>query len=184
MHPEPDFQLKLAARSTLITTFFGAACLYWPTFSFSGSMRWLWLAAVTLPAIVLLVRAASYVRQTRSLISAPADAARWKTLRKFYFLDVFLEFALVGCATSFLVLHGHYDMIPAACGVIVGLHYVPLALIFHASRYYSLAAILVAGSLATLLISSSHVRYVAGSCLIGLTLWTSAAILLSRRPAS
>ena len=180
MTDERNFQLKLSARSTLIGAFFGTAALYWAAFSFSGGMRILWLSAITLLAVALLRRAAICVRRTRHLVSAPDDAARWKTLRKFYWLDVFLEWGLLAFATSFLAMHGHFDLIPAAGGVIIGLHYFPLAIIFRASRFYWIASVLVAGSLASLLLPPGHSRYLVGSCLVGLTLWTAALILLIR----
>jgi len=177
---DSNFQLKLAARGSLIGAFFGAACFYWAAFSFSGGMRFFWLSVVTLLALVLLQRAVSGVRRTRHLISAPEDVARWQAMRKLYWLDVFLEWGLVAFATSFLVMHGHIDLIPATCGVIIGLHYFPLAIIFRATRYYWIAAILTAGSLATLLIPSGHARYLAGCLLVGLTLWIAALTNLAR----
>jgi hypothetical protein len=77
-------------------------------------------------------------------------------------------------------MHGHFDLIPATCGVIIGLHYFPLVIIFHASRFYWIGSILVAGSLASLLIPPGHLRYFAGCCLVGLTLWSAALTLLTR----
>jgi hypothetical protein len=180
MDHESHFHLKLAARSTLIGAFFGAGWMYWAAFSFSGNLRLLWLVAVTLPAIGLLLWAGSCVRRTRHLISAPDDVQRWKTVRKFYWLDVLLEWGLIAFAASFLAMRGHFDFIPATCGVIIGLHYFPLASIFRASRYYWIGAILVAGSLLSLLIPPAHLRYVAGCSLNGLTLWIAALTLLPR----
>jgi len=180
MDKDSPFQLKLAARSTLIGAFFGAGWMYWAAFSFSGNMRLLWLAAVTLPAIGLLLWAGSCVRRTRHLISAPDDIQRWQRVRKFYWLDVLLEWGLIAFAASFLAMRGHFDLLPATCGVIIGLHYVPLASIFRASRYYWIGGILVTGSLLSLLIPPAHLRYVAGCCLNGLTLWIGALTLLPR----
>ena len=180
MDKDSPFQLKLAARSTLIGAFFGAGWMYWAAFSFSGSARFLWLVAVTLPAVGLSVWAGSCVRRTRRLISAPDDIQRWKTVRKFYWLDVLLEWGLVAFAAAFLGTHGRYDLIPATCGVIVGLHYLPLASIFRVSRYYWIGGILVIGSLVSLLIPPAHLRYVAGCSLNGLTLWIGALTLLAR----
>jgi hypothetical protein len=180
MDDEPHFQLKLAARSTLIGAFFGAGWMYWAAFSFFGNTRLLWLTAVTLPTMGLLLWASSCVRRTRRLISAPDDIQRWKTVRKFYWLDVLLEWGLVAFAAAFLGTHGHYDLIPATCGVIIGLHYFPLASIFRVSRYYWIAGILVTGSLLSLFIPPGHLRYLAGCCLNGLTLWIGALTVLAR----
>jgi hypothetical protein len=182
MDNEPHFQLKLAARSTLIGAFFGAGWMYWAAFSFSGNMRFLWLAAVTLPAMGLAIWAGSCVRRTRHLISAPDDVERWKTVRRFYWLDVLLEWGLVAFAAPFLAMRGHYDLIAATCGVIIGLHYFPLAHIFCVSRYYWIGGILVTGSLLSLFIPPGHLRYLAGCFVNGLTLWISALILLTRIP--
>jgi hypothetical protein len=180
MDNESPFQLKLAARSTLIGASFGAGWMYWAAFSFTGNMRFLWLAAVTLPAIGLLLWAGSCVRRTRHLISAPDDIQRWKTVRKFYWLDALLEWGLIAFAAAFLGTHGHYVLIPATCGVIIGLHYFPLASIFRVSRYYWIGGILVTGSLVSLLILPAHLRYVAGCSLNGLTLWIGALTPLAR----
>jgi hypothetical protein len=180
MDNEPHFQLKLAARSTLIGAFFGAAWMYWAAFSFSGNMRFLWLAAVTLPTMALSLQAGSCVRRTRHLISAPDDTERWKMVRRFYWLDVLLEWGLVAFAAAFLATRGHYDLMPATCGVIIGLHYFPLASIFRVSRYYWIGGILVTGSLVSLFIPPGHLRYLAGCWLNGLTLWISALIVLAR----
>ncbi len=177
---DSNFQLKLSARSTLIGAFFGAAALYSAGFSFAGGRRILGLSVITLLAVALLRRAAFCLRRTRHLVSAREDATRWKAMRKFYFLDVILEWGLLAFGTSFLVMHGRFDLIPAAGGAIIGLHYFPLAIIFRASRFYWIASVLVAGSLASLLLPPGHARYLAGCCLVGLTLWIATLINLSR----
>lgn len=171
------FQLKVSARGALIRSFFGSALLYQGVV-FSGNPTPLWFSIVTVPTVGLIAWAILRVRATRKLPSSAADLDHWVTVRKFYWIDVGLEWGLLGVAMSVLAQRGRYDLVPQAFGLIIGLHYLPLGKIFRNQQYYWTAGLMVVAALAPLLIPRGDIRNILGFGAVGLTLCvTSVAIL-------
>jgi hypothetical protein len=171
------FQLKVGARGALIRSFFGSTLMYWAVV-FSGNPTPLWFSIVTVPAVTLMAWAILLVRATRNLPSSPADLDHWKAVRKFYWLDVGLEWGLAGVAMFALAQVGRFDLVPEALGVIVGLHYLPLGKIFRAQQYYWTGGIMVAAALGSLLIHRGHIRNLVACTAVGLTLWVTCVAIL------
>jgi hypothetical protein len=69
---------------------------------------------------------------------------------------------------------------PQAFGVIIGMHFVPLAKIFTARLVYWTSGIMVVAAIGSLVIPRSDVRMVAGSMSVGLTLWATGVVILCR----
>jgi len=151
--------------------------MYWAVVV-SGHRTPLRFAIVTVLAVGLISWAILRVRATRKLPASSAELEHWRAFRKFYWLDVVLEWGLIGVAVPILVRFGRFDLLPQALGVIVGLHYLPLGRILRAQQYYWTGCILVAAALGSLLIHRGYIRDVFAWAALGLTLWvTSLAIL-------
>jgi diacylglycerol kinase (ATP) len=118
------FQLKVSARGALVRSVLGSNLMYWAVV-FSGNPTALAFSIVTVPALGLIAWAIVLVRATRKLSSSAADSDHWRSVRKFYWLDVGLEWVLIGGVVFALVQIRRFDLIPQALGVIVGLHYLP-----------------------------------------------------------
>ncbi len=171
------FQSKVSARGALIRSFFGSTLMYWAVV-FSGRPTPLWFSIVTVPAVGLMVWAIRRIRATRNLPSSAAELDHWKTVRKFYWLDVGLEWVLIGVAAFVLTKVGRFDLIPQAVGVIVGLHYLPLGKIFRAQQFYWTGTVMVTAAIGSLLIRRGSLRNVVACVAVGLTLWVTCAGIL------
>jgi hypothetical protein len=172
-------QLKGGARAALICASFGSAWMYWAVV-FSGSQSPVWFSIVTVPAVVLTLWAILRVRAFRHLASSPAELAHWMRFRKFFWIDFGIEWGLGSIAVFVLAHVGRSDLIPQAFGVIIGLHFLPLAKVFEAHLYYWTGAIMVIAAIGSLVIPRSDVRSIAGCTAIGLILWLTGLVILRR----
>jgi hypothetical protein len=176
------FQLKVSARGALIRSLFGSSSMYWAVVT-SGNPTALWFSILAVPSVGLIAWAILRVRATRNLPSSADELTHWSAVRKFYWLDVGLEWGLIGVAGFALARVTRFDLIPQCFGVIIGLHYLPLGKIFRAHQYYWTGGVMVAASLGSLLIHRGNLRNVVGCAAVGLTLWvTCFAILWSSSP--
>jgi hypothetical protein len=172
-------QLKGGARAALICAFFGSAWMYWAVV-FSGSQSPVWFSIVTVSAVVLTLWAILRVRAFRHLASSPGELAHWMRFRKFFWIDSAIEWGLGG-VTVFVLGHlGRSDLMPQALGVIIGLHFLPLAKIFAARLYYWTGAIMVIAAIGSFIIPRSDIRSVADCTAIGLILWLTGLVILRR----
>jgi len=172
-------QLKASARGGLICVLFGSAWMYWAVI-FSGHPTPMWFSAVSLPAITLTTWVILRILAFRHLISSEADLQHWQSFRKFLWIDSAIEWVLVGSGTFLLSRIGRYDLIPQLFGLIIGLHFFPIAKVFRLPRYYLVGAVMIAGELSSLLIPRGDLRNIIGCACIGLTLWINGLIILSR----
>src|ERR1700680_4515181 len=172
-------QLKASARGGLICALFGSAWMYWAVV-FSGHPTPIWFSAVSLPAITLTIWAILRILEFRNLISSAADLQHWRAFRKFLWIDSAIVWVLVGIGTFLLSRIGRYDLIPQLFGLIIGLHFLPIAKVFQLPSYYWVGAIMIAGELSSLLMPRGDMRNIVGCACIGLTLWINGLIILSR----
>jgi hypothetical protein len=176
-HNDGAFQLKVSARGALIRSFFGSTLMYWAVV-LSGNPTPLKFSVVAVPTVGLIAWAIIRVRATRKLASSADELAQWRKVRRFYWLDVGLEWGLIGATVLVLARLARFDLIPQAFGVIVGLHYLPLGKIFRAQQYYWTGVVMVAAALGSLLIQRGQIRNVVGCVAVGLTLWVSCFAIL------
>ena len=137
-------RLKGSARAALVCALFGSAWMYWAVV-WSGHPTPIWFSTVTVLAIALTAWAVLSIRAFRHLISSPADLKHAKALRKFLLIDSGIEWGLVGVGTFLLSRIGRFDLIPQLCGVIVGLHFLPIAKVFRLPLYYWVGGIMIVG---------------------------------------
>jgi hypothetical protein len=76
------------------------------------------------------------------------------------------------------------DLIPQVFGVVIGLHFIPLAIVFRAPRNYWTAVVITVASLASLLLPRGDLRNIAGCCAVGLPLWLTALSALTQPQAA
>jgi hypothetical protein len=171
------FELKVSARGALIRSTFGCGFLYW-AIVFSGHRTPLWYSILTVSSVGLIAWAILRVRATRKLPTSAADMDHWRAVRKFYWLDAGLEWALCGVAALVLAERGRFDLVPQTFGVIIGLHYLALGRILRMQQFYWTGGVMVVAALGSLLIHRGHLRNAAGLAAVGLTLWVTCAAVL------
>lgn len=118
------------------------------------------------------------LRTLRHVPISAADRQRWKSKARPYWTTVAVEWLACSGAAIWLSLIRRYDLIPQALGVIIGLHFFPLAKIFRMSLYNWTAIGMVLAALATLGIPAGHLRDFAAYGVNGLSLWVTAAVIL------
>jgi hypothetical protein len=108
-----------------------------------------------------------------------ADRAKWAAVAVPYWINCAIEWALCFGAAFWLAHIHQYALIPECLGVIIGLHFLPLGKMFRSPIYYATGAAMVLGSLASLFIHEGHLRNIAAFGVDGLSLWGTAALILS-----
>lgn len=171
-HNVGAFQSRVSARGALIRAFAGSTLMYWAVV-LSSNPTPLRFSILAVPTVGLIAWAILRVRVTRNLPSSADELAHWRAVRKFYWLDVGLEWALIAFAVLALARFGRFDLMPQTLGVIIGLHYLPLGKIFRSQEYYWTGAVMVAAALGSLLIRPGHIRNVVGCASVGLILWAT-----------
>jgi len=177
------FQLKVSARGALIRSGFGSTLMYWAVV-FSGSPTPLRFSIVAVPAVGLIAWSIVLVRATRRLPSSPDELDHWRTVRKFSWLDVGLEWGLIGVTLFAFARVGRFDLVPQAFGVIIGLHYLPLGKIFRGQQYYWTGAVMLVAAIGSLLIPPGRIRNIVACAAVGLTLWVSCLAILCWIPSA
>lgn len=106
-------------------------------------------------------------------------------MSKPYWIIVAIEWGTCIVASNWLARTGHADMISQTVGLIVGLHFIPLAKMFRAPIYHWTAAAMVLGVAASFVAPAGDLRNIVASGVCGLALWaTEAEILCHDRLAS
>jgi hypothetical protein len=143
--------LKGRMIGALICGFFGAVWMYEALF-FGRIATPLWLAMVS---ILTAIFVAWPVVRLRSFPGGPrssADRQRWAAIAVPYWTIVAIEWLLCAALVNWLVHIHRYDLAPQALGVVIGVHFLPLARLFKAPLYYGTGAAMVLGSVASLAI--------------------------------
>ena len=90
-------QFKGSARGALICAFFGSAWMYWAVVV-SGNPTPVWFSIVTVLAVALIAWAFLRIRTVRHLPSSAAELEHSRAFRKFFWVDVGIEWGLIGVA--------------------------------------------------------------------------------------
>ncbi|MGB7729451.1 MAG: hypothetical protein WBL50_15570 [Candidatus Acidiferrum sp.] len=173
-------RLKSDARGVMVCALFGSAWMFW-TAAFAPSARNTWLALVTMMTVIICGWAMSRVRIARRYQDSAADRARWAAIAPLFWIDTGAEWVFGAGAVFALSRFGRYSLIPQFLGVIIGLHFLPLARLLRAPRYYVMGTATVLCVLASLLISEGSTRNIVACAGIGLPMWITAVVILSPR---
>ncbi len=99
------------------------------------------LAALVAAAAWVVVRGVSSVRASAPLPRTSDRTHAESAVARRFRLIVFTEVAAFAVVNPLLASTGHVDLLPAANLVIVGVHFFPLARLFHVPRYTALGAV-------------------------------------------
>lgn len=175
--PNSNARMKGRARGALICGVFGNVFMLEAAF-FGAITNLVWLAVIALSAVALVFWPATEVRSRRHLAPSPADRQYWAAVSTLFWIDCGLEWVACAAACMWLADIRRFDLIPHFLGVIIGVHFLPLAKIFRMPIYNWTGAAMVLGVLATLAIPAGQVRDFAANAVNGLTLWVTAVVIL------
>jgi hypothetical protein len=182
----PEFSagsMKGRARGALICGFFGAVFMFEALY-FGRIATPAWLTVIGMLSVAFVGWPVIQLCSLHHLPYSDADRQRWAAIAVPYWADFATEWLLCAAAATWLGRINRYDLMPQFLGVIIGLHFLPLAKMFKAPIYYATGAAMVLGVLVTLVIPAGHGRNIAACGVNGLSLWATAAFNLSRyRPS-
>jgi hypothetical protein len=126
------------ASGALILTFFEAIWALLTMFGTTPRQRIILVVVVLLVTIPLAYSAIMVLREARQLpsVSSPEGEARGTNMAIGYGVVFASEFILIAVASILLSRVKRDELIPLVTALIVGLHFLPLAAIFHVPVYY------------------------------------------------
>lgn len=172
-------KLKGRARGAMVGAVFGSAWMSWAAV-FVPTARTAALVLVAVMAILLVGWAASRLRVARRYKNSAADRERWASIAPLFWIDTAAEWVLGSAEVVGLAHFGRYALIPQFLGFIIGLHFLPLAKILRAPRYYIMGTAIMVCALGSLLIPEGSIRNVIACAGIGLPMWITAVVILSQ----
>jgi|ERR1700730_3045114 len=172
-------RLKGRARGALICAVGGSAWMFWSAV-FVPTARAASLTLVTAMTILIGGWAVSRVRSARRYEDSAADRERWASIAPLFWIDTAAEWVLGAGAVVTLAHFGRYSLIPQFLGVIIGLHFLPLARLLRAPRYYIMGTAMILSVLASLLAPEGSIRSVIACAGIGLPMWITSVVILSQ----
>ena len=171
------------AIGALVLTFFG---VFWAFANWPQAPSWAYgvlslpVVALTLFAVVRFINAAK-LPEAMDGDQAARDGKRTGIAFGVVFA---VEFILIAAAAAILAKLNRPLLIPVAIALIVGLHFFPLARLFHVPVYSVTGMLCVACSLASLLVADEAVRLLLLGLTIAIILWGSAGVVLMRYTGS
>jgi len=137
-----------------------------------------WLSVIALFGVTFVLLPVAQLISVRRLPYSCNGGQAWSAVSKPYWTLVVVEWLACIVASNWLSHLGRYDLIPQFVGLIVGLHFVPLAKIFKAPMYHWTAAAMVLGVLISLAIPAGDIRNIVASGVCGVSLWATEAVIL------
>jgi hypothetical protein len=170
--------LQGRAIGALICGAFGAIWMFEAVY-FGAMATPVWLTVVALLSIAFIAWPAAklYLNSCRGYSS---KAETWASVSKAYWIIVTIEW--VACIVGVNVLSniGYGGLIPQFVGLVVGIHFVPLAKIFKAPIYNWTGAVMSIGALASFAIPAGNVRNLAAYAICGYALWATTIVILCK----
>jgi hypothetical protein len=174
-----------AAIGALVLTCAGAAWAIAALANRPGVPAWTY-AAAAVPVLALLssgVRCLLMIRRDDGLRPPGLDviegAQRGRRVGVLFGAVFAAEIALIAVAAIVLSHAGRPLLIPVAVVAIVGVHFVPLARLFHIPVYGAAGWLLLTASLVSLLIVDERLRVFILGLAAAVVLWASAAVVLA-----
>jgi hypothetical protein len=171
--------LKGRIIGALICGSFGAVWMFEALF-FGGVATPAWLTTIGMLTVAAIAWPVIRLRSMPRFAYSDAVRKRWAAIKVPYWANASVEWLLC-CGVAGWLAHIHqYMLIPQSLGVIIGLHFVPVARMFKSPVYYLTGAAMVLGALASFAIPEGHLRNIVACSVDGLALWATAAVILSR----
>jgi hypothetical protein len=170
--------LQGRAIGALICGVFGAIWMFEAVY-FGAVATPLWLTVVALLAVTFIAWPAAKL-YSHSRRGYSSEAENWASVSKAYWIIVTIEW--VACIVGVNVLNdiGYGGLVPQFVGLVVGIHFVPLAKIFKAPIYNWTGAVMSIGVLASFAIPAGNVRNLAAYGICGYSLWATAIVILCK----
>jgi hypothetical protein len=172
-------RLKGRARGALVCALGGSAWMFWAAV-FASTARVPSLMLVTVMMILIGGWAVSRLRAARRYVDSAADRERWASIATLFWIDTTAEWVLGAGAVVTLAHFGRYSLIPQFLGVIIGLHFLPLAKLLRAPRYYLMGTTMILCVLASFFAPEGSIRNVIACAGIGLPMWVTTVVILSQ----
>ena len=176
--PRGAAQLKGSAIGALICGVFGSGWMFQALY-YGAIATPVWLTAFALFAATFVVWPAAKLFSVRHHAYS-SDGRKWADFSKAYWAIVAVEWLGCTVGVNWLSHAGHEDLIPQFIGLIVGLHFLPLAKIFRASVYNWTGAVMLLGEFASLAVPAGNHRDLAAYGAGGLALWATAVVILCK----
>lgn len=153
------------ASAGFMMAFFGAAWWGWGVGGIQGVFLgetvayFLILACATLVLLsggILLFRATRHLPQETSSEEEAPGTAEGKRSGRVFGLVFGLEFAIIALVSFLLNVLHHPEFLLPYTSIVVGLHFIPLARLFHVRLYYITGALLVLASVTIMLAVPVH----------------------------
>ena len=185
--PGTAFGLAMAA---IIMTIFGFIWLGWGfsaslTFTdFSGShvlpaALWIGFYAIFVGLLIFAIQALRRARRRIKSLATPPQDFRARFGKGFRLISI-LEGAGCGIVVFLAVFFQRLDLIAAGISIVVGLHFLPLARLFHFAPYYLIGvAILLCDLVSLMAMRGQQITFLSAAGTGGI-LWTCAAYVLVR----
>ena len=135
---------------------------------------------IVLGALALVAWAIRSFRQRRAIYVGRPDPMAQKRIRKALILINIAQWSSIGALVLGLNAVSHIEWIMPAVILVVGLHFVPMAKVFHYRGYYLTALALVVVALAYCLAGANDQRSALSLLATGTILWVTALFLLVR----
>ena len=167
-----------------ILTLFGAAWSMIALLNWSARPSWS-VPAASSTAVALLMLCVIQLVGTRNSprLGDPVAAAKGKRAGMLFGIIFGIEGGLIGLSSGLLASRGHSDWIPIAAGVIVGLHFLPLAHLFEVPLYYWTGALCVLGLVVCSFVPDTAARQLLAGLVMAAVLWTTVVVLLMQTRA-
>jgi len=134
-------------------------------------------SVATIALLALCVMRLAALRNIPS-IDDPVAAAKGKRAGMLFGIIFGIECGLIWLCATLLARFGLDIWIPIAVGVIVGLHFIPLARVFEVPLYYWTGVLSVLGMLGCSLIRDAGARLLCAGLIMSAVLWLTAILLL------
>jgi len=186
--PVPRALMQGYAIGALFLTFFGALWALLIMSTLTAQQRMFLIVVVVVVAGMLAYAAIRILRAAQQLPRSVASETRAQetTTSKWYALVVVSEVVAIAFASILLGRANHDQLIPLVIGLIVGIHFLPLAALFHVPVYYltgTVMAMLAGGALIALFFKVTLGGPYVWLVVIGLgnaaILWLTALYILS-----
>lgn len=174
---------KGRAIGALVCGFFGSCWMLGAVY-FGEISNPLLLGALALLAVASVVWPIAQLVRHRRLPYSTTGGSRWSDISKSYWTLVAIEWGACIVVSNWLSRIGRADLISQAVGLIVGVHFIPLAKIFRAPIYHWTAAAMVLGVAASFAVPAGDLRNIVASGICGLALWATEAEILCQDRAS
>lgn len=181
--PGAWFHIVGRTIGAIVCTGFGAYSMYWWTLAAISRRRPAWFFAIAVFTAGLSVWS---ITELNALFNTPRATVD-KRLRRRYrigFGAIFTtEVAAIILGGPMLAHFHRQDLYPQWVNLVVGIHFLPLGKLFKMPLYYAAGLAISLFALGSLLFSPSSLRLAVNAAGTGLTLWTTAVIILSKNLA-